>query len=1319
MNALYAESRLNQLLEERIHGAINIGGIRFQLMYSIFRSFDLYGPNAPDAIQLEAIEDLDVRGNKRWEIKRLIVSNQFVQIKTSKNPWDWGRFSSSGIVQNFLAVWISDPKAELLIVTNFSYKAGLDEFAKYCNGDRSSLSNKVKAKLQELCNKAGCPVVDPLQLAKRIRFTRMSENQLLDQINALIVKCFNLETTNADLYYSVLIAHFLDLAVKRKEVRRQDIENFRLSIQEGIDRGVHNPAVENCWLERLHFFPDDHPEDYYEGKNARASHVLAGLDVPRPKWISRIREVLQRSKVCVLRASSGQGKSTLLYRYAYEHYNPETTYIVKLLNEETMLGPIKQAIVARLSLGLPMLILVDNVSNNLRYWGRLAAELSGHDIRFLVSIREEDWYRYSGKLSSFDWELVTPALSLSEARNIFEAFRDQGKVAANVQSGEWAYDKIADRSLLIEFTYLITHGQMLEERLREQVQAIDQLSEDPAKLQILRLVSVAQVYGARIASESLLRCVHFQRDPDLTLKSLEGEYILQTDRMYEGLHYIRSQHLVSLLHTSTPVEYTVNSLIRHLDQENLDLLIGGVFAEPTFNHYSLLSELKERCVCEPLAFSNRMVLSLFTASELIYYRNNKHIFDSAFNKLGTSFIFLLCSSSLPFPATFNFVDSLRDILGEKHSNLAILSELSTQFGARQWENRFEVKLLQYLVDKKTIAIHNEKLSHIGTFLDWCRLPGVDASRVVTLLSSFDWRAQIYQGEVEEAAGILSSLSQLAPEAYLQLINSDKIKLMSYFKWASDTLRIEESGSDISIEFIVKEQEPQNEQAVNRLRYLRKIFSGYQRYCSEGLFPSLLGTGLSFPTDTNKQMPRENLDLEQNAEKNRAYLHAVESEYSAESIFDWQKQWFDLRNKMLRSVRYCLNYYKAVLGQKRMKIGELLNVLNSVLYQSSHIKGLPPSFSSKFQKEAGDLQKWMADMTNVFRQFGGHDPNDANHQSSRLMRYNLKAALKILPKAQKAMLTITEDTRSYFRFSDLDATELKEYEVLSEVIDFWFEKGTQQVTDVRNAAAAHREEMRTQFVKAIRSALQPVEAQGFHFAYPNGPLEDHPLRNICLGFEIESFETQILLLTQTLTQLSKFQLEYHFLYLAPLVNGKLITPIIMRISRESILQIVEGSVFSTTDLPFLPVEPPEGFFDVLPIELLATSKEMELLGEVYSICGSLNNIRNTLYFLKSRLDQTQPFERELMEKYQHQIHEKMEPLIEKKQRWLDEASKLTQQNSAASQWMKFYEICSNRFQKFDDLLDVDTESFEPVNVIQDLEMAYAFQQYMDEVKFTYP
>ena len=80
-------NQIESLFQHRFHGAVNIRGIRFQILYSAMRVLDLYEDNAPESISLEAIEDVDVYGKKSLEIDAVQVSNQYVQIKTSINSW--------------------------------------------------------------------------------------------------------------------------------------------------------------------------------------------------------------------------------------------------------------------------------------------------------------------------------------------------------------------------------------------------------------------------------------------------------------------------------------------------------------------------------------------------------------------------------------------------------------------------------------------------------------------------------------------------------------------------------------------------------------------------------------------------------------------------------------------------------------------------------------------------------------------------------------------------------------------------------------------------------------------------------------------------------------------------------------------------------------------------------------------------------------------------------------------------------------------------------------------------------------------------------
>ena len=188
------------------------------------------------------------------------------------------------------------------------------------------------------------------------------------------------------------------------------LQALGLSIEEALAIGPVNPALQQGWVEPLQFAPEDNPEDFYEGKNARPAHILAGLDVRRPIWEDRIHEALNRSRLCIIRASSGQGKSTLLYRYAYEHFHPETALLIRVMNDESMIGPIVQVVESRLKLGLPVLVFIDNVGPALRTWPQLVPRFSGRPVMFLLTMREEDWYRYSLDTGGPSPELVTPDL---------------------------------------------------------------------------------------------------------------------------------------------------------------------------------------------------------------------------------------------------------------------------------------------------------------------------------------------------------------------------------------------------------------------------------------------------------------------------------------------------------------------------------------------------------------------------------------------------------------------------------------------------------------------------------------------------------------------------------------------------------------------------------------------------------------------------------------------------------------------------------------------------------------------------------------------
>ena len=72
-------------------------------------------------------------------------------------------------------------------------------------------------------------------------------------------------------------------------------------------------------------------QEFYEGISAKYEHILANLDILRPKKIHKIAEKFELSKVVIIHGASGQGKTTLAYRFLREFYPEFWRFQVQLV----------------------------------------------------------------------------------------------------------------------------------------------------------------------------------------------------------------------------------------------------------------------------------------------------------------------------------------------------------------------------------------------------------------------------------------------------------------------------------------------------------------------------------------------------------------------------------------------------------------------------------------------------------------------------------------------------------------------------------------------------------------------------------------------------------------------------------------------------------------------------------------------------------------------------------------------------------------------------------------------------------------------------
>src|SRR5437588_3654411 len=104
------KQQLDTIFKARYHAAVNIRRIRYQLLYSVLRAFDLYREeNVAAAIRPEGIEDVDLVG--------FHLGDEYVQAKTADDPWVWSQLKKP--LEGFLEEYRISPHSHFVLAVNF------------------------------------------------------------------------------------------------------------------------------------------------------------------------------------------------------------------------------------------------------------------------------------------------------------------------------------------------------------------------------------------------------------------------------------------------------------------------------------------------------------------------------------------------------------------------------------------------------------------------------------------------------------------------------------------------------------------------------------------------------------------------------------------------------------------------------------------------------------------------------------------------------------------------------------------------------------------------------------------------------------------------------------------------------------------------------------------------------------------------------------------------------------------------------------------------------------------------------------------------
>lgn len=1191
---------LDSILEIRFHGAVNIRGIRYQVLYSLGRAFELYDhAGCAPALRLEGIEDVDLLGFQ--------LDDTYVQVKSAQSPWNWAKLKEP--VAGFLQVIRTAPNSQFLLAVNFPLAGDIELLARFAKLNRTE-QKRIRRAFRRLCRSEKGTAAEADALLSRLQVKSQREEEIWQTLRREISDHFELGSSAVETYLLVLVARFLEWAESRKTITRADLDAVRTQTGEALSRETEFQAYGRGLVTRVNWALDAHIDDFYDGKATRPGHVGAGADVRRSVWLDRIAKALIKSRVCVLRSSSGQGKSALAFRYAYENWSPEQTLVLRVAETPEQVELIRSYLSFRTSLGLPLLLLVDNATYTTRLWPQVIEQCAALGVSALIAIRTEDWQRYLQR-SVTNYEILEPQLDQSEARQIYAMFQAQQRVHASVSSADWAFERIGMPHLLMEFVYLVTHGCMLEDRLRDQLQGFSKLGEDPAKTEILRRLSLADTLGAPVSAQRLLEDVKPRDDGQAVLNSLEGEYLHIESGNLHGLHWVRSQHLARILHEGYPSRTaTALAVLPAIPFHRVEVFVANALTDEGSDPEAFLTGLVGQALTVPYESLLTYVDGVFAGGERLYFQANRSLFDDAYDEIGDAGPFILTASLMPI-VKVNVAADIAAILGDRGANFQFLAKLGTK--ASQGPRGLDLvkTFLQGIAPRFTADVLGSATETNGEILNWAALCKVELLEWPQARAHALAAADVFRLPVAELATYLLGVFRYEERTYREWYAAQTKQLPGELALGTNSLQVLITDQTLQASFFLDANggESPNEQVMRRLRILRAAVPFCERYRGEGIW--CLPLGLVPTVDgTKKDIPRENLECDSDIAKNVVFRRTVESGYLPDSYYRYQETWYAARRTALTFIQAFAQGLEQVLSGRKFDFhvafekGELLVRLQECLKRLSDPPPQTATALAAALKEAP--KKFATSFGNFYRQTLEALPKMVDREKEFFLPlHNLKDASASLSEMQAAFARLFTEVPDYFDASALARDESAAYSDFADLFEAWISLQPPEPNPLRRIRAQkkHRQNV---LLQRVEKAFAPLVTSGISITLPSQVYEDYPLKHFPLVYSVADSCQSTVELPQVLGAAYEVRDVADFFYFVPLWRGARFMEGAFRLSARQLAELAEGVLPNWESL--VPQAMPPQLLNLLPATPFQTSRRLQVQVGAQAILLAIETLR---------------------------------------------------------------------------------------------------------------
>lgn len=429
-------------------------------------------------------------------------------------------------------------------------------------------------------------------------------------------------------------------------------------------------------------------------------------------------------------------------------------------------------------------------------------------------------------------------------------------------------------------------------------------------------------------TRKLLRILSPKTEHDIgeLLKSMADEFLVHVSQdgdYVEGLHPVRSQHIVNRLHEYYPLVETALDITKIANIQDFPILFAH-YPEFGFDKEEFYSNFVDEwwnvtdLKCYLLA-----VRGTFSGSIMQYFLNNRDAFNEA-NVRGGLFVFAteLCPF-VRFEELNESLETLDDLakMSPDDENIQYLIELrdSTPKIAIMQTDVYilSLKIYQKLKDINTTEI--EDMDSFALIADW--LYHIYSSmNLSTNINLENLWLNSEKCNIDTMSLLMYTSFCGNRERYLGFVELNLPKILTYLKHKtkSHRLYVSDDGKEIYIEYVLRisEIEQGNQESVSRLKVICRTLPIFKTYHSDAIMPHLdVLDAYTLPDDAHKAMPIRNLIIMFRQNFASLWLDMIQSNYEFDTVTDWIEHWFNTRECVCRLLeKACICMYKLLEGR---------------------------------------------------------------------------------------------------------------------------------------------------------------------------------------------------------------------------------------------------------------------------------------------------------------------------------------------------------------------------------------------------------------------